>query len=207
MKRAYSVQNVLDAKFNVLPFDGQWLDAMGCPQLGGSWLIYGAPKNGKTTLAMQIAKYMCKFAKVAYNSVEEGLSLSIRAAIQRTYMEDVRRRFLLLDKEDVQDITERLSRRLSPDVIIVDSVQFLGLKWSEYKQLKDSFPNKLFIYISHIDGNKPEGSVAQKIWRDSNVYIRVEGFRGFPVSRYGGGKYININEDLAVKYWGLNDGK
>ena len=53
MKRAYSVSNVMNAKFKTLPFDGQWLEAVGCPQLGGSWLIYGAPKNGKTSLAMQ----------------------------------------------------------------------------------------------------------------------------------------------------------
>ena len=205
MKRAYSVSNVMNAKFKTLPFDGQWLEAVGCPQLGGSWLIYGAPKNGKTSLAMQAAKYLCRFTKVAYNSVVEGLSLSIRSAMQRLNMEEVSRRFVLLDKEDVKDLTERLSKRCSPDVVIVDSVQFMGLKWSEYKTLKDNFPNKLFIYVSHIDGNKPEGSVAQKIWRDSNVYIRVEGFRGFPVGRYGGGKHLDISKEKASAYWGLNN--
>ena len=205
MKRAYSVRNVMDAKFRSLPFEGQCLEAVGAPELGGSWLVYGAPKNGKTSLALQIAKYLCKFCTVAYDSVEEGLSLSMKAAIERTGMAEVSRRFILLDKENAEELTERLARRRSPDVVVVDSVQFMGLKWSEYKALKERFPNKLFIYVSHVEGGKPEGSTAQKIWRDANVYIRVEGFRGFPVGRYGGGASIDINEEKAAAYWGLKE--
>lgn len=205
MKRAYSVRNVLDARFKSLPFEGEWLDAVGRPELGGSWMVYGMPKNGKTSLALMLAKYLCGFCKVAYNSVEEGLSLSMKAAIERTGMSEVGRKFVLLDKESVEDMAERLGRKRSPDVIVVDSVQFLGLKWSEYKELKERFPQKLFIYVSHVEGGKPEGSVAQKIWRDANVYIRVEGFRGFPVGRYGGGASIDIDAEKAAAYWGLKE--
>ena len=31
MKRAYSVSNILTAKFRTLPFTGQWHDAVGDP--------------------------------------------------------------------------------------------------------------------------------------------------------------------------------
>ena len=88
MKRAYSVQNVLDAKFNELPFEGIWLDAVGRPELTGTQIIYGPPKNGKTSFAMQYAKYLTNFGRVAYNSVEEGLSL-LQMAMGRTNMEEV----------------------------------------------------------------------------------------------------------------------
>lgn len=203
MGRAYSVANVFDAKFRVLEFDGIWRDAVGCPELTGSWFIYGPPKNGKTSLAMELARYLTRFRRVGYNSVEEGLSLSISEAMKRVKMKEVNTRFVLIEKESVEEMIERLRRHKSPDVVFIDSVQFLELKFSEYKRLKAQFPQKLFIYISHVDGKKPEGATAQKIWRDANVVFRVEGFRGFPVGRYGGGEPVTISEKPADEYWGI----
>ena len=116
MKRAYSVKNVMDAKFRTLPFDGEWLSAVGTPELTGSWMIYGAPKNGKTTFAMMLAKYLTRFGRVAYDSVEEGLSQTIKMAMERVGMEEVGHRLILLDKEGVDELAERLARRKSPGI-------------------------------------------------------------------------------------------
>jgi len=203
MKRAYSVDNVLQAKFNTLEFDGIWRDAVGCPELSGTWIVYGSVKNGKTSFTMQLAKYLTRFETVAYNSVEEGLSLSIQEAFKRTGMEDVRRRFLLLNKDSTKELLSRLRRRNSPNVVIIDTLQFWELAFAEYKRFKEEFPNKLFIYISHSAGNMPDGKLAQRIWRDANVSFRIEGFKAFPVGRYGGGKPVVISEEMAVKYWGV----
>jgi hypothetical protein len=198
--RAYSVQNVLDAKFKTLDFDGVWKDAIGCPELTGGWMIYGPPKHGKTTFAMMLAKYMTNFGRVFYNSIEEGLSLSIKLAYRRVGMNEVSGK-IILEKESVSDLVARLKKNKSPRIIFLDSIQFAELKFSEYKDLKNAFPDKLFIYISHIEGKQPEGATARRIWRDSNVSIRVEGFRAFPIGRYGGGRYINISEEKATEYW------
>ncbi len=205
MKRAYSVKNVMDAKFRTLPFDGEWLSAVGTPELTGSWMIYGAPKNGKTTFAMMLAKYLTRFGRVAYDSVEEGLSQTIKMAMERVGMEEVGHRLILLDKEGVDELAERLARRKSPGIVVIDSVQFLGLNFSQYKRLKKQFPDKLFVYISHVKDRKPEGSTAQSIWRDANVYFNVEGYRAFPVGRYGGGKYIDVWPEQAAEYWGFEN--
>lgn len=203
MGRAYSVANVYDAKFRILEFDGIWRDAVGCPELTGSWFIYGPTKNGKTSLAMMLAKYLTKFKRVGYNSVEEGLSLSIRESMKRVSMKEVGTKFILIEKETVPELIERLAKHKSPDVVFLDSVQFMELKFSEYKRLKAQFPHKLFVYVSHIEGKQPEGSTAKRIWRDSNVVFRVEGFKAFPVGRYGGGETICISDKLADEYWGL----
>lgn len=205
MKRAYSVANVLDAKFDTMDFDGEWRAGVGCPELCGSWIIYGPPKNGKTSCAMKLAKYLTRFARVAYNSVEEGLKLTTQNAMKRESMLEVGKRFILLDMESVEEMIVRLKKQKSPDIIIVDSVQFLELKYSEYKKLKELFPRKLFIYISHIEGKQPEGQTARKIWRDANVAIRVEGFKAFPIGRYGGGEPIVISEERAASHWGLDN--
>ena len=83
-----------------------------------------------------------------------------------------------------------------PDTVLVT--------FKDYKMLKQRYPNKLFIYISHIDGKEPEGRVAKRIWRDANVVLRVEGYRAFPTSRYESkGTPIDISTELANQYWGL----
>lgn len=205
MRRAYSVKNVLDARFNELPFTGKWLAACGRPELTGTQIIYGPPKNGKTSFAMQYAKYLTNFGRVAYNSVEEGLSLSLRMAMERTGMEEVGTKLVLLEKEDVSQMIRRLKKPKSPDVIFIDSVQFLEMRFAQYKKLKEAFPQKLFVYVSHVDGKKPEGNTAKRIWRDANVSFSVEGFKAFPVGRYGGGEPLVVSEKLANNYWGLEN--
>jgi hypothetical protein len=204
MNRAYSVQNVAVAKFKVLNFEGIWQKAIGSPELTGSWFIYGSPKNGKTSFAMMLGKYLSKFKRVAYDSVEEGLSLSIQKAMERVNMMEVGSRLILLEKESIEDLMIRLRRPKSPDIVIIDSVQFLELRFGEYKKMKSKFPHKLFIYISHVDGKQPDGLTAKKIWRDSNVVFRIEGFKAFPIGRYGGGEPVVISEEKAAAYWGTN---
>lgn len=203
MRRAYSVANVKDAKFKTLEFTGKWKEAVGSPELTGTWFIYGPPKNGKTSFAMMLAKYLTGFKRVAYNSVEEGLSLTIQMAMDRVSMNDVGTKFILLDKENVEEIIERLDKHVSPAVIFIDSCQFMDLKFSEYKLLKSRYPNKLFIYISHVEGKNPEGNTAKRIWRDANVIFRIEGFTAFTTSRFGGDGNVIISEERAKAHWGL----
>lgn len=205
MRRALSIKNVIDAKFNVLDFKGVWLQAIGRPEMGGSWFIYGPPKNGKTSFAMMLSKYMANFGRGAYDSIEEGLSLSMQMAMERVNMSEVGRKMVLLDKMGIVELSQWLKKRNSRDFIVIDSVQFAEMRFTDYKMLKEQFPSKLFIYVSHVDGRWPDGQVARRIWRDANVSFRIEGFRAFPVGRYGGGDYITINDALASKYWGLDN--
>lgn len=150
---------------------------------------------------MQMVKYLSGFRRVAYNSIEEGLSLSIKKAMEREGFEDKGARMVLV-KQDYGELVSFLKKHKSPDIIVIDSVQFMELKFSEYKELKAMFPGKLFIYISHIDGKLPAGLTARKIWRDANVAFYVKAFKAFPVSRYGGGAPVVVNEGLAAEYWG-----
>jgi len=201
MKRVYSVHNVIDAKFNTLELEGEWKEAIGSPELTGSWFVYGPPKNGKTSFALLLSKYLTRFKRVVYDSIEEGFSLSVKMALKRVNMVEVGGRLVLVKKE-TEELIEYLSRHKSPDIVVIDSVQFMELTFGDYKRIKALFPNKLFIYVSHIDGRQPEGLTARKISRDSGVIFRIEGFKAFPVSRYGGGEPIVISGEKALQYWG-----
>ena len=195
MARAASVDQVLRTRFKVLPFEGEWKDSIGCPELTGSWIVWGNSGNGKTRFALQLCKYLCQFGRVAYDSLEEGVSVSLVKAIKETHMMEVRRKFVVLDKEPIDQLTERLEKPKSPDIVCVDSLQYTGMSYEQYKALKERLPKKLFIWISHADGTLPEGRVAKKVRFDSNVKVFVQAYRAEPVSRYGGGKPYIIWEE------------
>lgn len=198
--RAVSVSQLLSTNIRHVEFDGEWLASFGKPQLTGTWLVWGNPGNGKTRLALQLAKYLCSFGKrVAYDSLEEGASLSMKNALIDCNMREASLRFILLDQEPVEELVKRLSKQKSPDVVIIDSVQYTGLTYAEYKRLRDKFRSKLFIMISHAEGTQPSGRVAKSIRFDAFVKIWVEGFKAYPVSRYGGGEPYTIWEEGAIE--------
>lgn len=199
--RALSVSDLKAYQARVLQFEGAWLAAIGQPELRGSWIIWGNPANGKTRFALQLAKYLAGFVRVAYDTIEEGLSLSIKEAVMACAIGDVSRSFLLLDQEPVPDLIKRLQRRKSPEAVIIDSLQYTGLSYAQYKQLRDGFPHKLFILISHADGREPKGNVAKSVRYDAFVKIYVEGYKAFPQSRYGGGQPFTIWEKGAADFW------
>jgi hypothetical protein len=98
----------------------------------------------------------------------------------------------------------RLKKRKSPDVMIIDSVQYTGLKYAHYVELMSIFRRKLFILISHADGKLPEGRVAKSIRYDANVKVWIEGYMAFPMSRYGGGRPFTIWQEGAAQFFNPN---
>lgn len=201
MGRAVSVTDLYTKKFKVLEFEGEWESLIGKPELKGSWIIWGASGNGKTRFTLMLCKYLTRFGKVAYNSLEEGFSLSMKQAFIATGMEEVKKSIVLLDQESIEDLKIRLSKKKSPHIIVIDSIQYTGLTYKGFVKLKEQFPNKLFICISHADGKKPRGNTAKSIEYDSFVKIRVEGFMAQAVSRFGGGQDYTIWQEGADRYW------
>ena len=206
INRAKSVAEILKYKPKALPFTGAWFDSFGRPELSGCWLIWGNSGNGKTRFTLQLCKYLAQFCRVAYNSLEEGLSLSMQTAIKAVGMQDVARRFVLLDKEPMDELRTRLTAsQRSPNVVVIDSIQYSGLDKISAKELVDAFPHKLFIFVSHADGKHPAGRTASAIRFHAGVKLWVEGYRiPAPVSRFKEGECapFTIWEAGAVKYWG-----
>ncbi len=199
MKRALNIHQIRAYRPTTLPFDGEWLDAIGTPELTGSWIVWGQSGNGKTRFALLLAKYLCQFGKVAYDSLEEGLSLSMQRAIGEVGFADCKTRFVLLDKEPIADLRVRLRRQRAPRIIIIDSVQYTGMSYADYKQLREDFPTKLFIYISHAAGNLPAGMVAGSIRYDAMVKISVQNYVAYCQSRYGGGAPLVVWREGAER--------
>ena len=202
MRRALSLKNCLSYKERPMGFEGVWLETLGNPECTGSWLIYGMSGNGKTRFTLQLTKYLMSLPgnKVAYNSLEEGMSGTMKRGIAESgLLSEASSRFVFWNRLRYQEMVAMLRKRRSPNIVVVDSLQYMQMSYEEYQQLTELFPRKLFIWISHEKGGSPDGALAKKVMYNSNVKVRVKNFYGVVEKcRYGGGKTYNIWPDRSA---------
>ena len=203
LKRAYSPVEIQNMKIPTFDFTGAWEDSLGRPAKTGTWIIWGQPGNGKSSFAMQLVKYLCKFDRVIYDSLEESTGKSLQMSLNRHNMEEVNHKLLILDRESMAELSERLSRKRSPGIVIIDSFQYSGLTYQGYKELKEKHSNKLLIFISHAEGVRPDGRIAKKVEYDADIKIFVQGFKAVCKSRFmeRPGVPFTIWEEGAAKCW------
>lgn len=192
LKRAVTVDQIESMKFKTIPFEAEWKESFGTPELKGSWIIWGNTGNGKTTFALRLAKYLASFHPVAYNTIEEGLKLSFQRAVVNANMQEVKSKFKILDGETIAELRFRLKKPKSPSIIFIDSLQYTDLNKGTYKKLLKDFPKKLFIFISHAEGKKPKGKTADSVAYDADVKIFVDNYVAYPISRFGGNQPFEI---------------
>jgi hypothetical protein len=206
MGRAYAPSELLSMKKKCFDFKGEFYEAFGNPEMVGVWFVWGNSGNGKSSFIMQLCKELCKYGKVAYDSLEEGTADTMKQTIDRFSMIEENRRFKLLDCESIIDLSTRLGKKQSPDFVIIDSFQYSQLSYKQYIDFKSKHKNKLLIFISHSDGKHPSGRTAKSVMYDSSLKIWVEGYRAISKGRYIGpnGGTFTIWKEGAERYWGDN---
>lgn len=196
--RAIGINEFLNRKFDVYPFDGKWLDAFGEPEKNSKVILYGKPGNGKTEFCIQLSKYISKWSKVYYNSFEQGISKSLQDALVRNNMQEVNGRVIFGDKENLEEIHRRLKKRNSPRVIVIDSRDYMNLTTHQFIDLIETFPTKMFIIVCWESNSKPKGEYAKAIEFMCDIKIHVRDFVAHPRSRFGGNKPFMIWERRKV---------
>lgn len=201
-RNAKGVKEVLNMKFETLPFEGAWYDAFGTPARRGVWMVWGNTGSGKTSFVMRLCKELCKYGRVVYDSLEEGVCLTMQNTLKLFKMEEVNRRFLLTC-EPLEELSLRMKRQKSPDFVVIDSFQYTQMTYPQYIKFKEQHRNKLIIFISHACGQNPDGRSAKKVAYDASLKIYVEGKRAFSKGRFiGTKKYYDIWPEESEKYWG-----
>lgn len=201
MKKALSMVDLMRKNREVYAFEGALQEAFGQPEQNGVWFIWGRSGNGKTSFVLQLCKELTRYGKVAYDSLEEGDSLTMQNALMRVGMGDVGRRFILLN-ESLKELDTRLKRRRSPDIVVVDSFQYAHIDLKQYEEFIDQHKNKLIIFVSQADGLKPWGRTAQSAMYSASLKIWVEGYRAISKGRYRGNLgYYTIWAEKAEEYW------
>lgn len=204
--KAISLEELEKTKFVEFDWDGDWLDFFGDIGFEGVMLVWGESGNGKTSFALQLCRYLAsKGKKTIYNSLEQGRSKSMQKQVKLAGLTSAgirKGRFNLLDKESIDDLKIRLRKKHSPDFVVIDSIQYSGMNYKAYQLLKDEFAGrKLIMLISHAEGKRPAGRVANSIRYDADIKIICEGYRASCLSRLGGGKSYTIWHEAAAKYY------
>lgn len=194
-KRALSLRNIFDYQPKTVTFTGRWHDSIGDPELSGSWIIFGHSGQGKTSFTTQLVKYLMSFkgVRIAYAGLEEGLSATFQQALRRAgILAENHRRFILWPRYTMDEFEAAVDQKRSANIIVIDSVQYLGITYEQYQELVKKHPHKLFIWISHASGKNPKGAVADSIRYNCDVKIRVDSFMAYVISRYNGGRPFDI---------------
>jgi hypothetical protein len=203
MKQTISAGQVLSVRNRTLPVSEEWRGCLGDEiARNGTVFFWGQSGNGKSSAVMSFAKMLTASGRVLYVSREEGYSLSFQNTLSRLGMAECGADLQVIDNESLETLKERLSKQRSPDFIIIDSVQVMGLSYRDFLELRKAYPRKLFVLVSQVYGKQPDGRSAMKMMYDADLKIWVEGHTAFSKGRFIGstGKYV-IWKEGADRYW------
>lgn len=203
MKRSLSAQQALAVRNRVLAVSPEWQGCLG-EEIArrGIVFIWGNSGNGKSSAVMAFAKMLAGNGKVLYVSKEEGYSLSFQNTLRRFGMQECGASFQVIDNESMEGLAERMAKPKSPEFIVIDSVQAMGIGSKQYKQLRERFRNKLLVLVSQADGKRPLGRAAVSMMYDADLKIWVEGHTAFSKGRFmGETKEFVTWEEGARRYW------
>lgn len=122
-----SSEQLLKAKFETLPFTGRWESFFGEPSRNFKAMIYGRAGSGKSTFAIQFAKYLSKDLglKVLYIASEEKFGHTLQEKVRRFNVANDNIAFA--DKLPL-DITKY-------DVVFFDSVNDMKIEPAELMEM------------------------------------------------------------------------
>lgn len=202
--RAMSIKNLYEIKHDTYQFTGEYHAVMGTPESNGTWLIYGAEKNGKTWSALLLANYLSTFADVIYVSAEEGFSSEFVAGIKRAGISHDNTKIKFFGYLPIEELKTKLGKRKKTRIVFIDNITVYKdeLKHNAIHRLNKEYPNILFIYLAHQEQGKPYGATAQMCKKLAKIIIHVEGLQAQFSGRCTGG-IMNINDKKAQLYWGM----
>lgn len=201
MARTLSAKQVLTIKFDTIRLGGGWDECVGEIETTGIWFIWGNSGNGKTSAVVSLCKELSAFGKVLYNSREEGVSLTMQNTLRRYGMGELGSRFQLANMS-LQELDEKISQKRSPKFVVLDSFQFMGLTYKDFRAFCEKHKNKMLIFVSRTRGRQPEGRAAISAMYDASCKIWVEGYKAFSKGRFVGTTgEMTIWDEGAKKYW------
>lgn len=195
--RAIGTSQLLKKKYDTYDLGEVWTKHIGKPEKGGCINISGYSANGKTNFTIMLVKAFAEAGvKVDYNSFEEGHESTMQEVAIRHNLQDVSGKIIWLDRYTYKELDERLSKKYSAKVVVIDSGDDMNFTYAQFLKFKEKFPKKTFIVVSK--GNEKTGN---PIWKQQEkikfkcpVKIIVKNFVAYMDSRYGGNEKVIIRD-------------
>ncbi len=158
-------------KYDALNFQGKWLDFFGLPSTNFHLVLHGMSGEGKSTFAIQFAKYLAQnFGRVLYISGEEGFA--------KTFNDKLTNNDAACPDLFVADLHsfEEILKDVPADTFnfkFFDSVDDMSIDAKKLKELRKLYKDSALITISQStkDG-KMRGS--NQIKHDSDMAVQVD---------------------------------
>lgn len=209
-----SLYNLEQKKYRYIDFSEPFAEAFGNRERGGIWIVYGKSGHGKTSFVFSLAKEFDRLGmRVLFVTLEMGFCSDFQSMLLDADIRSTTSDIQFCDSLTADELADQMKKQRSPDVVIIDSLQYFsdqyGATAEQIIDLRKKFRNKIFIYVSHVEGREVEGKVAYHVKRDSFVRIQVEGFRAIYRGRGKAGPrgYYTVWEEGAANYWLQNDKK
>ncbi len=179
--RIISAKELVRKQFRTMGLQGKYKRLLGDPEPGFSAMIYGKPKQGKSTVAIDLAKELTKHGRVLYCAFEEGHGLTLKDKVVRNHA----------DVPGLDFANKLPSHIKSYQYVFIDSVSDAGLDEQAFKQLIKSNKPTSVIGIFHAtkDGKFRGG---QTFAHDVDVLIRVEDGVAYAQGRFAPPGEMNI---------------
>jgi hypothetical protein len=184
-----SAGQLLRYKYDEIPFTGKWLEFIGAPSAKFHAMIYGRPKQGKSILSVQWAKYLSEnFGRVLYVASEEGFSVTLQKKVAEFAMDNPN-----LDFANFRDF-EQIKAAVNAGnykFVFIDSVNFIKITPEDVEDIKAENPKTAFITIQQATkSGQFRGS--QEFAHNCDVVIRVEDGVAYQQGRFAGHTEMQI---------------
>lgn len=196
--KVLGVKQFHQMSFKFLPIPSEWAGTLGKVPCNFIAVVYGFSGNGKTEFVVQLAKMLALLGKkVGWLSYEQRHGSDFQMSTKRNRMEEVSGMFYPIDPiasipdgvSLIEDLDSYLRKRNSPDVIVIDSIDYTGFGWEEYVMLKNRYgARKTFIFIAHsTKSGAIKKAISERIIFDGGMGIFVSHYIATPIkNRYGG---------------------
>ncbi|MGE5943664.1 MAG: ArdC family protein [Flavobacteriales bacterium] len=189
---------LMSMKFETIPMDEGWEEFMQHPAANMKVAIWGKPKNGKTSGALKLAKYLSKKGSLLYNFVDQGFNFSTQELWKQSGLADVPH----AEPSDIDnlDALEVEIKRGKYKFVFIDMINdYINKQGISPQEFKDrfikGFPNTSFILIFEV--TKGGDFKGDQGWTHIvDAMVTVENFLMEARGRYGHGHHVIWEEGL-----------
>jgi DNA replication protein DnaC len=171
-ERLATLDELQNQRFETISLSSRFTDLFGEPAKGFMMAVHGGPGQGKSTFTVDLAKDLANHNnQVLFVAAEEGYSKSLQQKFVGYRSDQLR----LSNSRNLTSVKDSL-KRSHYDVIVLDSVQQMGIKPQQLTALKTAYPKTGIVYILHATkGGTFKGD--NRYAHDADIIVKLDEYK------------------------------